>query len=79
MVTLVNSTDAPMPVRIEVPGAGDAAGEAVFIAAEPAAENSLAAPDPVKPARESVVMTAGVIERTLPPYSLTGPFCARAR
>ena len=44
-VTLVNSTDAPMPVRIEVPGAGDAAGEAVFIAADPTAENSLAVPD----------------------------------
>ena len=65
-VTLVNSTDAPMPVRIEVPGAGDAAGEAVFIAADPTAENSLAVPDRVKPARASVLMHAGVIERTLP-------------
>ena len=66
---LVNSTGAPMPVRIEVPGAGNATGEAVFIAAEPTAENSLAAPDRVKPAREPVAMNDGVIERTLPPYS----------
>ena len=70
-VTLVNSTDAPMPVRIEVPGAGDAAGEAVFIAADPTAENSLAVPDRVKPARASVLMHAGVIERTLPAYSVS--------
>ena len=71
MVKLVNSTGTPMPVRIEVPGAGNANGEAVFIAAEPAAENTLAAPDLVKPAQEPVIMTAGVIERTLPPYSVT--------
>ena len=70
-VTLVNSTDAPMPVRIEVPGAGDAAGEAVFIAADPTAENSLAVPDRVKPARAPVLMHAGVIERTLPAYSVS--------
>jgi hypothetical protein len=59
-----------MPVRIEVPGAGNATGEAVFIVAEPAAESTLAAPDLVKPAQEPG-MTASVIERTLPPYSLT--------
>ena len=70
-VKLVNSTDAPMPVRIEVPGAGDASGEAVFIAADPAAENSLAVPDRVKPARAQILMHAGVIERTLPAYSVS--------
>ena len=67
----MNSTDAPMPVRIEVPGAGDASGEAVFIAADPAAENSLAVPDRVKPARAQILMHAGVIERTLPAYSVS--------
>ncbi len=71
VVKLVNSTGTPMPVRIEVPGAGNATGEAVFIAAEPAAENTLAAPDLVKPVQEPVAMTDGVITRTLPPYSLT--------
>ena len=39
-----NSTSSPMPVRIEVPGAGQATGEAVFIAADPMAENSLSRP-----------------------------------
>ena len=68
---LVNSTGAPMTVRLEVPGAGDAAGEAVFIAADPMAENTLTAPDHVKPVREAVTMKAGVIERTLPAYSVT--------
>jgi alpha-L-arabinofuranosidase len=67
----VNSTSAPVPVRIEVPGAGNATGEAVFITADPAAENSLAAPDRVKPAQEPVTMNDGAIERTLPPYSVT--------
>jgi alpha-N-arabinofuranosidase len=71
VVKLVNSTDAPMPVRIEVPGAGNATGEAVFIAAEPTAENSLDAPDRVKPSQEPVALNAGVIERTLAPYSVT--------
>jgi len=71
LVKLVNSTDAPMPVRIEVPGAGTAAGEAIFITADLSAENSLAAPDLVKPVREPVALNAGVIERTLPPRSLT--------
>ena len=52
-------------------GAGDAAGEAVFIVADPAAENSLAVPDRVKPARAPVLMHAGVIERTLPAYSVS--------
>jgi hypothetical protein len=60
-----------MPVRIEVPGAGDASGEAVFVAADPMAENSLAAPSRVKPVQEPVTMNAGAIERTLPPYSVT--------
>jgi alpha-L-arabinofuranosidase len=71
LVKLVNSTSSPMPVRIEVPGAGQATGETVFIAADPMAENSLANPDRVKPTREPVSMNAGAIERTLPPYSLT--------
>src|SRR5262245_45531023 len=71
VVKLVNSTSAPMPIRIEVPGGGSASGEAVFIAADPTAENSLTAPDRVKPAREAVTVTAGVIERTLPAYSVT--------
>jgi alpha-N-arabinofuranosidase len=71
VVKLVNSTDAPMPVRIEVPEAGSGAGEAVFIAADLMAENSLAAPDRVKPTREPVTLNAGVIERTLPAYSVT--------
>ena len=62
VVKLVNSTGTPMPVRIEVPGAGNATGEAVFIAAEPAAENTLAAPDLVKPVQEPVAMTDGVID-----------------
>jgi alpha-N-arabinofuranosidase len=70
-VKLVNSTGAALPVRIEVPGAGSATGEAVFIAADPSAENSLAAPDRVKPAQEPVSLSDGVIERTLPPYSVT--------
>jgi hypothetical protein len=43
----------------------------VFITADPMAENSLAAPDRVKPVREAVSLSAGVIERTLPPYSVT--------
>jgi alpha-L-arabinofuranosidase len=68
---LVNSTDAPVAVRIEVPGAGQATGEAVFIAADLMAENSLEAPDRVKPARAPVTLNAGVIERTLPAYSVT--------
>jgi len=34
-------------------------------------ENSLAAPDRVKPTHEPVALNAGVIERTLPPYSVT--------
>src|SRR3954451_8011804 len=71
LVKLVNATDGPMPVRIEVPGAGDATGEPVFIAADPLAENSLAAPDRVKPIQEPVTMNAGVIERTLPAHSVT--------
>ncbi len=71
LLKLVNSTSSPMPVRIEVPGAGQATGEAVFIAADPMAENSLAAPDRVKPAREPVQLKEGVIERTLPAYSVT--------
>jgi alpha-L-arabinofuranosidase len=71
LVKLVNATDGPMPMRIEVPGAGDATGEAVFIAADPLAENSLAAPDRVKPIQEPVTMNAGVIERTLPAHSVT--------
>ena len=71
LVKLVNSTDAPIPLRIEVPGGGDAAGEAVFIAADLMAENSIAAPDRVKPTREPVTLNAGVIERTLPAHSAT--------
>ena len=60
-----------MPIRIDVPGGTSAAGEAVFIAADPLAENSLAHPDRVKPKQERVALNAGVIERTLPAYSLT--------
>jgi alpha-N-arabinofuranosidase len=71
MVKLVNSTGAPVPVRVEVPGAGAGQGEAVFSASDPMAENSLTAPDRVKPATEPVTLDAGVIERTLPPYSVT--------
>ena len=70
-VKLVNSTGEAVPVRIEVPGTGSARGEAVFIAADPMAENSLTAPDRVKPASEPVTLSAGVIERTLQPYSVT--------
>jgi len=71
VVKLVNSTAEPMPIRIEVPGGSTAAGEAVFISADPLAENSLAHPDRVKPRQERVALNAGVIERTLPAYSLT--------
>jgi alpha-L-arabinofuranosidase len=71
LVKLVNSTGAPVPIRIEVPGAGNGTGEAVFIAADPMAENSLATPDRVKPATAPVALNAGVIERTLPAYSVT--------
>lgn len=71
LVKLVNSTATAMPIRIEVPGVGNGAGEAVFIAADPMAENSLAAPERVKPVQEPVTMNAGAIERTLPPYSVT--------
>jgi alpha-N-arabinofuranosidase len=71
LVKLVNSTAAPLPVRIEVPGADSGNGEAVFIAADPTAENSLAAPERVKPATEPVTLSSGVIERTLQPYSVT--------
>jgi alpha-N-arabinofuranosidase len=71
LVKLVNSTEAPIAVRIEVPGVGNATGEAVFIAADPTAENSLSAPDRVKPVQEPVTLNAGVVERTLPPYSVT--------
>jgi alpha-N-arabinofuranosidase len=71
VVKLVNSTGEPMPIRIEVPGGSTAAGEAVFIAADPLAENSLAHPDRVKPKQERVALNAGVIERTLPAYSVT--------
>jgi len=67
----VNSTAEPMPIRIEVPGAPTAAGEAIVLAADPLAENSLAHPDRVKPKQERVAVNAGVIERTLPAYSLT--------
>jgi hypothetical protein len=35
------------------------------------AENSLAKPAAVKPTTERVELKAGVIERTLPPYSVT--------
>jgi hypothetical protein len=58
-------------VRIEVAGGGDGHGEAVVIAADPMAENSLATPDAVKPAIERVELKAGVIERTLAPFSVT--------
>jgi hypothetical protein len=44
--------------------------EAVFIAADPTAENSLAVPDRVKPARAQILMP-GAIERTLPAYSVS--------
>jgi len=71
VVKLVNSTAEPMPIRIEVPGGSTAAGEAVFIAADPLAENSLAHPDRVKPKQERVAVNAGIIERTLPAYSVT--------
>jgi alpha-N-arabinofuranosidase len=71
VVKLVNSTSAPMPVRIEVPGAGSAAGEAIFIASDPMDENNMATPDRVKPTQEPVTMNAGVIERTLPAHSVS--------
>jgi len=71
VVKVVNSTAEPMPIRIEVPGAPTAAGEAIVLAADPLAENSLAHPDRVKPKQERVAVNAGVIERTLPAYSLT--------
>jgi hypothetical protein len=43
----------------------------VFIAPDPMAEDSLTAPNHVKPTQDPVTMNAGVVERTLPAYSVT--------
>ena len=59
------------PGARQVAGGGDGRGEAAVIAADPMAENSLAKPDAVKPVTERVELKAGVIERTLPAYSVT--------
>lgn len=42
-----------------------------MIAADPMAENSLAAPDAVKPVEEEVAVTGGALARTLPACSVT--------
>jgi alpha-N-arabinofuranosidase len=71
IVKLVNTGDAPLPVRIEVAGSGSGEGQAIVLTGDPMAENSLARPDVVKPVEEPASVVNGVIERTLPAHSLT--------
>ena len=71
IVKLVNTGDAPLPVRVEVAGGGSGEGQAIVLTGDPMAENSLARPDVVKPVEEPASVANGVIERTLPAHSLT--------
>jgi alpha-N-arabinofuranosidase len=71
VVKLVNGGGSPLHVRLEASPAGSGQGEAVVLAADPMAENSLDRPEAVKAVVEKVTVTNGVLERTLPPYSVT--------
>ena len=71
IVKLVNTGDAPLPVRIEVAGGGSGDGVAIVLTGDLMAENSLSRPDVVKPVEEPAAVMNGIIERTLPPHSLT--------
>lgn len=70
ILKLVNPSSTAMPVSLSV-GTTATSAETWVLTGPPDAENTFAQPDRVRPSHESVTVTGGRLERTLPASSFS--------
>lgn len=70
-VKLVNLSDAPCDVEVQLRGVPDGEGTAVCLSGDRAAQNTFASPETVVPTTHACTVRQGILTLTLPAYAAT--------